>query len=190
MNERRLAVCIGFLVPLAMVACGRTTSSGVSKGLGPPVIGAKFASRVESVCQAALEQKQAQGQFPYPDFNPTQPDLSKLPGIAEFEATTVTIFKSWQQKMLALGQPPTGQTAWAGVLASLSSHVRIIVEQQAAALRGDARPSPGTTTRATPRKTRWCGPPTPRACRIAPLPRVPRAESAFGRSVRRRPLCT
>jgi hypothetical protein len=139
MNKRRLAVCIGFLLPLAMVACGRTTNSGVSGGSGPPVVGTKFASRVKAVCQAALGQKQAQGQFPYPDFNPTQPDLSKLPGIAEFEATTVTIFKTWQHKMLALGQPPTGQTEWADVLAALSSHLRIIVEQQAAALRGDGQ---------------------------------------------------
>jgi hypothetical protein len=137
MSERRLAVCIGFLVPLAMVACGRTTSSGVNESSRPPVIGVEFASRVKAVCQAALEQKQAQGQFPYPDFNPTQPDLSKLPGIAAFEATTVTIFKTWQHKMLALGQPPTGRTKWASVLAALSSHVRIIAEQQAAALRGD-----------------------------------------------------
>jgi hypothetical protein len=41
--------------------------------------------------------------------------------------------------MLAPGQPPTGQAAGANVLTALRSHVRIIVEQQAAAQSGDAR---------------------------------------------------
>jgi hypothetical protein len=33
--------------------------------------------------------------------------------IGQFEAATVSTFKTWQYKMLALGQPPTGQAAWA-----------------------------------------------------------------------------
>jgi hypothetical protein len=41
--------------------------------------------------QAALPQKNAQGPFPYPDFNPTKPDLSKLPAIGQPEAKTVAI---------------------------------------------------------------------------------------------------
>jgi hypothetical protein len=117
------------LVVLGNAAC--------RSGSGPPVLGAAFQSKALAVCDAALARKKAQGPFPYPDFNPTQPDLSKLPGIAQFEAKTVTIYKTWLREMSALGQPPTGQAAWADVLSALRSHVGIIVEQQAAAQRGD-----------------------------------------------------
>lgn len=92
-----------------------------------------------AVCQAALAQKKSQGPFPYPDFNPTKPGLSKLPAIAAVEATTVNIYETWMGQMLALGQPPAGQAAWADVLKALKSHVRIIVEQQAAAQHGDGQ---------------------------------------------------
>ncbi len=92
-----------------------------------------------AVCEAALAQKKARSPFPYPNFNPTQPDRLKLPGIALSEAKTVKIYETWLHKMLALGQPPTGQAAWADVMRALKSHVRIIVEQQAAARRGDSQ---------------------------------------------------
>jgi hypothetical protein len=107
--------------------------------LGTPVLGEAFQSRAVSVCEEALAQKKAQGPFPFPDFNPTKPDLSKLPAIATSEAKTVTIFETWLGKMQALGQPPTGQAAWADVMKALESHVRIIEEQQAAAQNGDGQ---------------------------------------------------
>ena len=120
-------VLVVLLVVLGSAACSS----------GPPVLGEAFQNRAVSVCEGALAQKKAQGPFPFPDFNPTKPDLSKLPAIATSEAKTVTIYQTWQRAMLALGQPPTGQGAWAGVLEALESHVRIIEEQQAA---GHRRP--------------------------------------------------
>lgn len=136
MDERRWKVggvhrvSGSLLLTLATIACS---------GSHAPAVGAAFATKVEALCQTALEQKRAQGPFPYPDFNPTQPDLSKLPGIAEFEARTATIFQTWQQKMVALGQPPTGQAEWADLLDALSRHVQIIVEQHSAASRSDGQ---------------------------------------------------
>jgi hypothetical protein len=102
-------------------------------------LGKAFENRAVSVCNAALAQKKAQGAFPYPNFNPTRPDRSKLPGIARFEATGVKIYEEWLRKMQALGRPPMGRTAWADVLKAQKGHVRVIVEQQAAAERGDGR---------------------------------------------------
>jgi hypothetical protein len=92
-----------------------------------------------AVCESALAQKKALGPFPYPDFNPTQPDLSKLPDIAQSEAKTVEIFQTWMREMQALGEPPTGKAEWADVLDALGSHVRVIAEQQAAAARSDGQ---------------------------------------------------
>jgi hypothetical protein len=125
-SHGRVAVVLAMLVG---AACGSHSS----------VLGKAFQSRAVAVCQRALAQKKAQGPFPYPDFNPTKPDLSKLPAIAQSEAKTVTIFQTWQQAMVGLGQPPTGQTEWADVLKALDSHVRIITEQQAAAQNGDGK---------------------------------------------------
>jgi len=127
MNNRRLVAIM--LLVLGGAACGS----------GPPVLGREFQSRAVSVCQATLAQKKALGPFPYSDFNPTRPDLSKLPAIGRLEVRTVTIFETWLGQMQALAQPPTGQSAWADVMKALESHVWIIVEQQAAAQRGDGQ---------------------------------------------------
>jgi hypothetical protein len=91
------------------------------------------------VCRTALAQKRALGPFPYPDFNPTRPDLSKLPGIARLEVRTVKIYQTWLRQMLALGQPPTGQAAWTDVVRALRSNGRIIADQQVAAQRLNGR---------------------------------------------------
>lgn len=122
-------VLVALLVFLGSAACSS----------GPPVLGEAFQSRAVSVCKGALAQKNAQGPFPFPDFNPTKPDLSKLPAIATSEAKTVTIYQTWLSKMQGLGRPPTGQAAWADVMKALESHVRIIEEQQAAAQDGDSQ---------------------------------------------------
>jgi hypothetical protein len=121
------------LLTLGMTSCG----GGTDGGSQPPVVGAAFASRAVALCKEAVAQQQALAPFPYPDFNRTTPDLSLLPSIAQSEPKTVEIFKTWLPEMVALGQPPQGQTAWADVLAALQSHVRIIIEQQAAAARSD-----------------------------------------------------
>jgi hypothetical protein len=79
------------------------------------------------------------GPFPYPDFNPTQPDLSKLPDIDRFEVATAKIYETWLREMVALGQPPTGRGAWTDLMSALNGHVRVIVEQQTAADRVDGQ---------------------------------------------------
>jgi hypothetical protein len=90
-----------------------------------------------AVFQAALARNKAQGPFPYPDFNPTQPDASKLPDIARYLAETVAAYGRWLDQMRALGQPPSGQDAWNDLLAAIERHVQLDIEQQAAAEHGD-----------------------------------------------------
>jgi hypothetical protein len=90
-----------------------------------------------AVCQAALAQKEAQGPFPYPTFNPSQPDPSKLPDVARFLTGTVDTFQTWLHEMQALGQPTTGLEEWASLLQAIERATRLDVEQQAAAEHGD-----------------------------------------------------
>ncbi len=117
---------------MAMAACSSETAP-----VSPPAVGAAFRTRAVAVCNAALAQKKAEGPFPYPDFNPTQPDPSKLPLIAPFLAKTATTFQTWLNEMQALGQPPSGQAPWADLVGAVSSHARIATEQAAAARSGD-----------------------------------------------------
>ena len=122
----------------AIVSLG-TACGGDSSGndAGPGVLGKTFHDRVTAVCRSVLSQKRALGPFPYPDFNPTQPDLSKLPSIARLEAKTVQIYDGWVRRLDALGQPQTGQSAWSNVLEALKNNARAIADQQAAGERRD-----------------------------------------------------
>ena len=135
MNERsrvaRLQELAIVLLTLGMAAC----SSGTADT--SPGVGEAFASKTMAVCQAALAQKEAQGPFPYPTFNPSQPDPSKLPDVARFLTGTVDTFQTWLREMQGLGQPPTGQEEWASLLEAIERATRLDVEQQAAAERGD-----------------------------------------------------
>lgn len=134
--RRRLVAGFVLLVGTA-TACSSDTPSDSQPDDTQPAVGATFASKAVSVCDAALAQKKAQGEFPYPDFNPTDPDPSKLPLIAPFLAETAVTFQTWQSEMEALGQPPSGQAAWNDLVGAVSDHARIATEQAAAAKRGD-----------------------------------------------------
>jgi hypothetical protein len=129
------------LVPaLALVVVGTAGCGGGSgSNSQSAVLGQGFQSRADAVCRTVLGQKKAQGPFPFPNFNPTRPDRSKLPAISRLEAKTVTIYDGWLRRMRALGQPPTGQGKWAAVLRALQRNTGIISEQQAAGRRVDTQ---------------------------------------------------
>lgn len=112
-----------------MAACGSDTTNAES-----PAVGEAFAVRAVSVCQAALAQKEAWRPFPYPEFNPTQPDPSKFPEVAVFlkEETAVT-FEAWLAGLRALGEPPAGEEAWDDLLAAVETIVQLNATQVNAA---------------------------------------------------------
>jgi hypothetical protein len=118
---------------------GQGCGGGSGHASRPTPLGKTFQARATGVCRAALAEKRAQGPFPFPRFDPTRPDRSKLAPIARIEARTVAIYSRWLRKMRALGQPSTGRAAWSNVLTALATNGRIITDQQAAARRGDAR---------------------------------------------------
>lgn len=122
-----LVLCM--LLATILTACGGGSES--------PAVGEHFAAQARMVCRDALAMKKAQGPFPYPDFNPTKPDRSKLLGVARFLEKTINTFQTWLRDMEALGQPPTGRKAWTDLLRAIQTHVRLDIEQQAAAWRGD-----------------------------------------------------
>ena len=102
-------------------------------------VGADFAARATAVCQAAHAQKQAQGSFPDPDFNPTKPDPAKLPAVAAFIDEGTTIYATWLRDMQALGTPPSGGAEWSAVLTAIDAQLEQHRHQHAAALAGDTK---------------------------------------------------
>lgn len=130
---RFLTVIVIVLLPLLVASCGSDTAGG-----DPPSVGEAFAVRALAVCEAALAQKEAQRPFPFPDFNPTQPDPSKFPEVAAFlEEETAVTFGAWLADLEALGEPPSGQEAWGDVLTAVETIVRLNEEQVVAAEGGD-----------------------------------------------------
>jgi hypothetical protein len=83
--------------------------------------------------------KHAEGHFPYPNFNPTQPNPSEFPGVARFFTKAVATYSTWLQRMQALGRPPGGRQAWADLLTAIRVQLHLHEDQRAAALRGDTK---------------------------------------------------
>jgi hypothetical protein len=131
-----MRVWVGVLLTVSVLG---SEACGGSSDPTRPAVGVKFQREALAVCRAALAQKHAEGHFPYPDFNPTQPDPSEFPGVARFFTKAVTTYSTWLQRMRALGQPPAGRRAWADLLDGINTQLHLHEDQRAAALRGDAR---------------------------------------------------
>ena len=127
-----MTLAVGMLLAASPACRGSSQHTADSN-----VLGRAFQAKALAVCAGALAEKKAEPPFPYPNFNPTQPDPSKLAGIGQYEKRGVAIFQTWLRKMTALGTPPRGRGQWDAVLETLRHHTQIIADQQAAALRGD-----------------------------------------------------
>jgi hypothetical protein len=127
MRDARRTVAIAVL--LTLVAC--------SNGSDGPAVGAAFAERAVAACNDAKALKDAQGPFPYPDFNPTDPEPAKFPGVADALMKTDVTFTTWLEDMRALGEPPSGNESWDALLDAIEAHVRINRDQIDAAGEGD-----------------------------------------------------
>jgi len=134
-----LASAVALLTGVA--GCG-----GSSSEASPPAVGAAFADRALAVCHSALEQKRAWQPFPIADFDPGHPDAAKLAGVAEWLDGQVTpTFEGWRDGLRALGEPPSGQDAWAKALSRIDRVVQLNAAQAAAARGGNT----GAFARAT-----------------------------------------
>ena len=118
---------------VALGACG-----GEPGGETPSGVGESFAARASSVCQTALESKQAWSAFPAADFDPNQPDPSAFPEVGTWlEDDVAPTFEEWLDGLTALGTPPTGQGSWNDVLSAVHTIVELNADQVTAAKDND-----------------------------------------------------
>src|SRR3954453_7404409 len=134
--EHRLAArgCLLLVIAIVVAACG---GSGNEAGHGAAV-GDQFAARALSVCASALKAKSRWSEFPASDFDPKQPEVRQLPQIgAWLEDQVEPTFDAWLRDLTALGEPSTGQDAWAQVLAAVGRIDNLNKAQIQAAGAGD-----------------------------------------------------
>jgi hypothetical protein len=121
------------ILTIACAGCGHAEADSA----GEPVP-STFAADAVTVCAAAADQMDEQGPFPYPSFNPTDPDWDRYPGVADYLAQTPPLFKAWEHQMRALGQPSTGVRAWNHLLDAIHAHVALSEEQHRSAVDHDS----------------------------------------------------
>jgi hypothetical protein len=140
-------VLVLFLVVLA-AACSSASSptapppttaqTAPAPSVPPGPLDDVFKAKADIACQAVGKELKQQGAFPFPDFDPEHPDVSRFPQIAAYEAQTVAAEKEWQTRMHAIGSPKTGQAEWLALLHAVDLAVDSTSAQQQAAARGDA----------------------------------------------------
>ena len=118
-------------VTLALAACSSSAAAA-------PGVGESFATRAASVCQTALEAKQAWSAFPVADFDPNEPDPAAFPEVATWlEDEVAPTFEAWLDDLTALGTPPSAQPAWSDVLSAIDTIVQLNADQVRAAKSAD-----------------------------------------------------
>ena len=96
------AILVAIGLALATAGCGGSAAATPN----PTILGADFATSALAACDAAVVMKQAEGPFPFPDFNPTKPDVAKLGQVADYLEKTATTYEAWSGAMK--GARPTG----------------------------------------------------------------------------------
>lgn len=130
--------CVVPFIALVVSISALTACTSEPEGQTPIGVGDPFATRALSVCQQALDAKQAWGAFPAPDFDPNQPDPSVFPEVAAWlEDEVAPTFDAWLDDLTALGTPPTGQESWQDVLSAVGTIVELNTDQVTAAKNDD-----------------------------------------------------
>ena len=127
------AILVAIAMALAAGGCGGSAAATPN----PTILGAAFATSALAACDAAVIMKQAQGPFPFPDFNPTKPDVSKLGQVADYLEKTATTYEAWSGAMKRLGQPAGGGSSWSALVAAVDRHGQLARDQIDAARKGD-----------------------------------------------------
>ncbi len=74
-----------------------------------------FIAKAESVCAAAQVKFNANGPFPYSNFNAFHPDPTLLPKAGAWLANDLPTHRALPGQITALGEPTTGANRWAHI---------------------------------------------------------------------------
>ena len=132
-RRRALIGAIAVITSIILTTCASGSST-----TSPPAVGEAFAARAVSVCEQAVQAKQAWSPFPVQNFDPAAPDASALPQVAVWlQEQVAPTWRTWLQGLKSLGEPPTGRQAWDAVLVAVAKIIQFDNDQIAAAKTSD-----------------------------------------------------
>ena len=127
----------------AVVAAASACSGGHGDSQQPPAKrNSAFIARAEHVCSRARAQLDALPAFPFRQFDALHPDARLLPKVGRFftgKGNELPIVRRLDAELRGLGTPPADHAAWASVLETLRNYIAVFHQEDAAALRADAR---------------------------------------------------
>jgi len=138
MRGRRTTVPAVLVMTIGLALAAAGCGSPAAATPNPTILGADFATGALAACDAAVVMKRAEGPFPFPDFNPTKPDVSKFGPVADYLEKTAASYESWSTAMKALGQPAAGGSSWTALVAAIDRHGQLARDQIDAARKGDS----------------------------------------------------
>jgi hypothetical protein len=106
-----------------------------------PAANAGAIAHADQICTRASERLAALPPFPFSDFDPLHPDPGLLPQVGAFftgPGDPRPIFETLNTDLRALGQPPAARGWWTRMLHARDAELRVINEQDRAALASDA----------------------------------------------------
>ncbi len=122
------------LAAVTLGACGSSKPSRTSTGTAASQsrLDAAFIARVDELCRRVSVELNSHGRFPYPKFNPESPNVALLPKIGAYFELSRAAGDRVPAELAALGQPASGQTSWAAIVA-VAHRFSALVDRQVAA---------------------------------------------------------
>ncbi len=105
-----------------------------------PAIDPAFVAKVNAFCAAEAKQLPTNAhQFPYPQFDPSHPDLRTLPKVGAYLAADLPERHKLPTRLNALGEPATGRAQWHQIRSLALQENAIGTRQVTVALASQAR---------------------------------------------------
>lgn len=145
-RARTAAAAAGLGIVLATTAPGALAAAApthVTK------IDAAFLEKVNASCARLAKAVNANGNFPFANFNPLHPKRSELPKVGAFFARDLPAARAFAKQLAALGMPKKGATTWRGVRSLALHYNTVAIAQAKAAQRADVTAFVATVTSLT-----------------------------------------
>jgi hypothetical protein len=103
-------------------------------------INPQFIAKTDKLCVALNARfHRTLGTFPYPNFNPTKPDLKTLPLVGKHFAKALPIRRTIPGQLRSLGEPTTGRQAWDAIRSLGLQENTVAIKQVSAALASNSK---------------------------------------------------
>jgi hypothetical protein len=147
------SVLVTAVLVLGMSACGSSKGSSNASTSAPQAghpttsfpsptpastLEPAFIARVNAVCTQAKSNSEANGPFPYQNFDPLHPDVKLLPKVGAFFAAVQSSGDQVPAELRALGTPRRAQSLWAKMLVLAQENSAIADRQIKAAEASDS----------------------------------------------------